>query len=53
MWIITGTGDVVTVRPAMVVARVDRGWGVWTRGVRPAVVGEEDKHALLFRGTRA
>jgi hypothetical protein len=53
MWIVTGTGDSVTVRSAMVVARVNRGRGVWTRGVRPAVVGEEDEHALLFRGTRA
>jgi hypothetical protein len=53
MWVITGTGNIVTVRPAVVVARVDRGRGVWTRGVRPAVVGEEDEHALLFRGARA
>jgi len=53
MWIVTGTGDSVTVRSAMVVARVNRGRGVWTRGVRPAVVGEEDEHALLFRGTGA
>ena len=53
MWVITGTGNIVTVRPAVVVARVDGGRGVWTRGVRPAVVGEEDEHALLFRGARA
>jgi hypothetical protein len=53
MWIITGAGDVVTVRSAMVVARVNGGRGVWTRGIRPAVVGEEDEHALLFRGARA
>jgi hypothetical protein len=36
-----------------VVARVDGGGGVWTRGVRPAVVGDEDKYALLFRGARS
>ena len=26
---------------------------MWTRGIRPAVVGDEDEHALLFRGTCA
>jgi hypothetical protein len=53
MWVITGTGDIVTVRPVVVVARVDRGLGVWTRGIRPAMVGEENEHALLFRGAGA
>jgi hypothetical protein len=53
MWVITGTGNIVTVRSAVVVARVDRGRGVWTGGVRPAVVWEEDEHALLFRGAGA
>jgi hypothetical protein len=53
MWVITGAGNVVTVRPTVVVARVNRGRGVWARGVRPAVFGDEDEHALLFRGARA
>jgi hypothetical protein len=53
MWVITGTGDIVAVRSAVVVTRVNRGRGVWTRGIRPALVGDEDEHALLIRGTRA
>jgi hypothetical protein len=53
MWIVTATGNIVTVRSTVVVARVDGGGGVWTRGVRPAVVGDEDEHALLFRGARS
>jgi len=31
--------------------RVSR--GMWTRGSGPAVVGDEDENALLFRGERA
>jgi hypothetical protein len=53
MWIITGTGNIVTVRSTVVVARVNRGRGVWTRGIRRALVGDEDEHALLFGGARA
>jgi hypothetical protein len=53
MWVITGTGNIVTVRSTVVVARVNRGRGVWTRGIRPALVWDEDEHALLIRGTRA
>jgi hypothetical protein len=54
MWIMTETGNIVTVWSTVVFARVHRErWGVWARGVRPAVVGDEDEHALLFRGARA
>jgi hypothetical protein len=53
MWIVTATGNVVTVWSTVVVARVNRGRGVWTRGIGPAVVGDEDEHALLFRGARS
>jgi hypothetical protein len=37
-----------------VIARVYRErWGMWTRGVRPTVVSDEDEHALLFGGASA
>jgi hypothetical protein len=49
MWIMTETRDIVTVR-STVLARVNRERGrMWTRGIRPAVVRDEDEHALLFR----
>jgi len=50
MWIMTETRNIVTGLPT-VVARVNREcWRMWTRGIRPAVVGDEDEHALLLRG---
>ena len=54
MWIMTKTGNIVTVRPTVILARVyGERWRMWTRGIRPAVVGDEAEHALLFRGARA
>jgi len=53
MWIMTEAGDGVTVA-STVVARVYRERrGMWTRGVRPAVVGDEDEHAVLVGRARA
>jgi hypothetical protein len=54
MWIMTETGNIVTVRSTVVFTRINRErGGMWTRGIRPAVVVDEDEHALLFRGARA
>jgi hypothetical protein len=48
MWIMAEAGDGVAIA-STVIARVYRErWGMWTRGVRPAVVSNEDEHALLF-----
>jgi hypothetical protein len=50
----TETGNIVTVRSTVIFTRINREcWGVWTRGIRPAVVIDEDEHALLFRSARA
>jgi hypothetical protein len=51
MWIITETGNG---RSTMIFTRVNRErWGLWTRGIRPAVVSDEDEHALLLGSARA
>jgi hypothetical protein len=50
----TEGGDIVTVRSTVVFARVNRErWGVWTRRFGPAVVSDEDEHALLLGSARA
>jgi len=49
MWIMTETRDIVAVW-STIFARINRECGrMWTRGVRPAVVCDEDEHALLVR----
>jgi hypothetical protein len=54
MWIMTKTGNIVAVRPTVIFARVyGERWGMWTRGIRRALVVDENEHALLFRGARA
>ena len=54
MWIMTKTGNIVTVWSTVIFARVNRErGGMWARRIRPAMVGDEDEHALLLRGARA
>jgi hypothetical protein len=53
MWIMAEAGDGVTVASTIVARVYGERRGMCTRGVRPAVVGDEDEHALLVGRARA
>jgi hypothetical protein len=53
MWIMTEARDGVTIASTVVARVYGERWGMWTRGVRPAVVGDEDEHAVLVGRARA